>query len=149
MNHSWYGKCAHIFRTDGRVVRSTLEHLLVQDGAVYIHVKFIGENGTIHTKDVSPIAIAALQILWMNVDVVSDVDIPDDEDAQFVPPPECERLPLLTVRCIPTSALLTSVVTQVNQFIQLVPSSDCSGPPPRIAQRSRRRRRDRKHVLKK
>ena len=94
--HSWYNMHAHIFRTDGRVVRAKLQDIVMENGGIYIAAHFT-EKGKNKYKHVSPITIAALQLLWINVDVVSDVELPDDieNSTNFIPPKECDRLPRL------------------------------------------------------
>lgn len=94
--HTWYDLHAHIFRTDGRVVRANLREIVIENGGVYIAAHFT-EKGKKKYKHVSPITIAALQLLWINIDVVSDVELPDDieNSTTFIPPKECDRLPSL------------------------------------------------------
>jgi len=117
--HSWKDKYTHIFRTDGRVVRATLRHLVFEQGQVYVHAEF-WDKGRRKTKEVSPITIAALQVFWVNVDVVSDVDVVDDLSA-FVPPPDCDRLPNLQVSVVPAldTSHLRCLLLSVNTFLAL------------------------------
>ena len=74
-------------------------------------------------KRVSPIGVAALQVLWLNVDVVSDVDFSDDPaaDEEFVPPPECEKLPNLQVLEPPSefAESCRAVEMQANSFLKI------------------------------
>ena len=140
INHTWYNKHAHIFRTDGRVVRATLKQLVILNGcAIYIRAEFVDEKGDTRSKDVSPVAVAALQVLWENVDVVSDVDLPDDleNETSFIPPRECDRLPVLEVsyvHCNPTKCMLI----EVNHFMVM---STISTPVPLLPPLPRPRRR--------
>jgi hypothetical protein len=97
--HSWYGKHVHIFRSCGRVVRSTIKHLTVEDHGVYVRVEFL-DKGKWKTKDVSAVCIAAVQVLWLNVDIVSDMEGSGEEDYDMLfeaAPIECDRLPDLSV----------------------------------------------------
>jgi len=154
IHHSWRGKCAHIFRTDGRVVRATMGDLVLDNNAVYIGTTFFDDTGTERTKYMSPITIAALQVLWVNVDVVSDVDLPDSEDVHtvtdFTPPLECDRLPALNVYMKKTSEIECMLI-QVNMFIALSstsispPITPPSTPINKTPERPRRRRRSTRH----
>jgi hypothetical protein len=151
VRHTWYKKNAHIFRTDGRVVRATLQQLVLERGAIYIKAEFVDSNGVIKTKDVSPITVACLQVLWENVDVVSDMDIPTDveETTNFEPPPECDKLPPLEVFFVKTPEMLCMLL-QVNHFVSMssIETSPilCQkpvtllSPPPRRRKSTRRRR---------
>ena len=123
--HSWCDKHAHIFRTDGRVVRAKVGELVLDTstGGFYLKTTFL-EGTTRRVKHVSPLTVAALQVLWSNVDVVSDVDLPEDLDTVtcFDPPPECDRLPAFVVvppSDTPLGAALQSCVEQVNHFVTL------------------------------
>ena len=100
VEHTWYQKHAHIFRTDGRVVRATLLQLVLEHGAIYIKAEFLDTHGVHKTKDVSPITVACLHILWENVDVVSDMELPEEDAEQrtdFVPPGECDHFQALCI----------------------------------------------------
>jgi hypothetical protein len=144
INHTWFNKSAHVFRTDGRVVRAIMKELFMEGDAIYIKTDFFDpRHGTgIQTKDLSPITIAALQVMWVNVDVVSDMEFPEDMDSvtNFVPPRECDRLPPLDVYTNKTPAL-KSLLIQVNHFIDI--STPVLPPPPieRTPFKSRPRRR--------
>lgn len=118
--HTWYNKHAHIFRSDGRIVRATLKEFVFDRGAIYIKTEFMDGQGILRTKDTSPITIAALQVLWVNVDVVSDVELPEDFETvtDFIAPRECDRLPSLTISTEKTPAL-TCMLMQVNHFLGL------------------------------
>jgi hypothetical protein len=90
--HSWYNKRTHIFRTDGRVVRAVLKELVFDVHGIYIKAQF-SYNGRRCCKHVCPITVAALQVMWVNVDVVSDIEFEcDDENGTFQAPPECEQI---------------------------------------------------------
>jgi hypothetical protein len=139
--HTWYGKQSHIFRTDGRVVRATLKQLVLERGAIYIKTEFVDNKGVLKTKDVSPITVASLQVLWENVDVVSDVELPDDVESvtDFLPPLESEHLPVLEVSFVQTPEM-KCLLLQVNHFIGLpTPSSPNLQPVPMPAPLSRLR----------
>jgi hypothetical protein len=143
--HTWYNKHAHIFRSDGRVVRATLKQLvIIHKSAIYIKAEFVDDHGKIRTKDVSPVTVAALQVLWENVDVVSDVELPEDLDNEtnFIAPRECDHLPILDVSyvpCIPTKCMLL----EVNHFMAMTTITMPMPPPPKprpFRRRSARRR---------
>ena len=138
-NHSWYDKHAHIFRTDGRVVRATLGELVESPSGIYIKATFLHEQHS-RIKHVSPLTVAALQVMWVNVDVVSDVELPDDLDSvtDFVAPRECDRLPLLVVTQSKLSDAMQNCVQHVNHFVKL--TSQGALPSPTIAAPSCRRR---------
>lgn len=121
--HSWYGKYAHVFRSDGRVVRSKVGPIVLDSRyGVSLSVSFQSKRKR-QRKRVSPISVAALQVLWLNVDVVSDVDLSDDPmmDEDFVPPPECERLPDLQIVEPPSefAEACRAVEMQTNSFLQI------------------------------
>jgi hypothetical protein len=148
VKHTWYNKHAHIFRTDGRVVRATLKQIvIINESAIYIKAEFVDDKGKTRSKEVSPLTIAALQVLWENVDVVSDVELPEDleNETSFIPPRECDRLPVLGVSyvpCIPTKCMLI----EVNHFMVMSTISNPGNPAPIISAtpvlpRSRLRRR--------
>ena len=150
VEHTWYQKHAHIFRTDGRVVRATVLQLVLEHGAIYLKVEFLDTHGVRKTKDVSPLTVACLQILWENVDVVSDMELPDDMEqvTDFVPPRECDHLPALAVSFVQTPAM-KCMLLQVNHFVALsspasLPAMPVSVPllpsPRRRRRRSTRRR---------
>lgn len=121
ITHSWYGKYTHVFRSDGRVVRAQVQKIFVDRGSLLVRVAFAG-----HTKDVSPISIAALQVLWINVDVVSDVETAQD----FRVPPECDQLVPLQIPNIPHDPMLASTILQVNHFLTLSGEEPLPPPPP-------------------
>ena len=134
IRHSWYNKHAHIFRTDGRVVRATMKDIILDRGAVYMKTEFVDDAGNSRIKHMSPITVAALQVLWVNVDVVSDLDLPDTDDVDvvtnFIPPRECDRLPSLHVYMEKTPEI-ECMLLQVNMFITLCTTSiPLSNTPP-------------------
>ena len=142
VQHSWYDKNAHVFRTDGRIVRAALKQLVFSGDAIYIRVQFM-ENGIVRCKDVSLLMIASLQVLWVNVDVVSDVELPEDiEDVtDFIPPVECDRLPPFRVFTEKTRAM-QSLIIYVNLFLDILPTPIARRLPPK------RRRSTRRHTSK-
>lgn len=121
ITHSWYGKYTHVFRSDGRVVRAQVQKIFVDRGSLLVRVAFAG-----HTKDVSPISIAALQVMWINVDVVSDMEAAHD----FRVPPECDQLVPLQIPNIPHDSMLASTILQVNHFLALSDADPPLSPPP-------------------
>ena len=109
-----------MFRSDGRVVRVKIQELVSDQQHLCLKVLFLDRTKN-KKKYMSPISIASLQVLWNNVDVVSDEELPDNIDTvtDFTPPRECDYLPLWVV---PTSAnhpLLESLVRETNHFITL------------------------------
>jgi hypothetical protein len=146
-HHTWFNKHAHIFRTDGRVVRATMKEIVLERDAIYIRTEFLDDTGMIKTKDTSPITVAALQVLWVNVDVVSDMELPDDFDivTNFVPPRECDRLPPLDVYMNKTPAM-KCMLLQVDHFLGVsTPLATTPPPPPLPFQARPRRRRSARH----
>jgi hypothetical protein len=130
-NHTWYNKHAHIFRKDGRVVRALLKQLVIEKGGIYLTVSFVDRGQCIKTKQTSAITVAALQVLWMNVDVVSDVESlteTDDIDT-FIPPPECDRLPPLEIWGIPSTSNMSCLLMQVNNFLRLAGNTAVPATP--------------------
>ena len=115
MQHSWSNLHAHIFRTDGRVWRAMLRHAVLDDGVLYIYTEFTDQGQKKH-KLVSPIAIAALQVFWVNVDVVSDVEGQETPEP-FTPPPDCDRLPTLTMET--STAGILSQISATNTFVTM------------------------------
>ena len=119
--HSWYGRRAHVFRTDGRVVRATLGRLYFGPEGVHLAAEFQDAQKSI-TKHVSPVCVAAVQNLWLNVDVVSDVELPDEDadHTSFRAPQECERLPTLAVHdpAADHVRVLRSIVVQTNHVLK-------------------------------
>jgi hypothetical protein len=149
VKHTWYNKNAHIFRTDGRVVRAKLKQLVLERGAIYIRAEFVDSNGILKSKDVSPITVACLQILWENVDVVSDVELPMDMEhvTNFEPPPERDQLPELDVTFVKTPEMKCMLI-QVNHFVVVAtqlshipsPRPVMMAPPIRRRKSTRRRK---------
>jgi hypothetical protein len=121
IHHTWYNKHAHIFRKDGRVVRAVLKQLVIGQDGIYLTVSFLTRGQIVKTKQTSPITVAALQVLWMNVDVVSDVETPmdTDNDDTFIPPPECDRLPPLAIGGVSLTSEINCLLMQVNNFLRL------------------------------
>lgn len=91
ISHSWSNKTVHIFRSDGRVVRAKVGHLLFQDHGLYMRLRF--RDGSKFQKLVSPTMIATVHMFWINVDVVSDVDLDDldGDESKFEVPQEVPR----------------------------------------------------------
>jgi len=150
IHHTWYNKHAHIFRSDGRIVRATMKELVFDNGAIYIKTEFTDGKGLLQTKDTSPITIAALQVLWINVDVVSDVELPEDFETvtTFIAPRECDRLPPLTISMQKTPSL-TCLLLQVNHFLGLSSSMTTVLPPvASVLIRPPRRRTARRRTVK-
>lgn len=88
-NHSWYNKYTHMFRNNGKIVRGQIKELVFDEHNILFKIVFRDRNQQ-KNKHVSPITIATLQVLWLNVDIVSDVELPDD--TSFYVPPECDEL---------------------------------------------------------
>ena len=89
-HHVWYDKHAHIFRHNGRIIRAQIKELVFDDHRIYFKVVFKDKDKE-KNKHVGPVYIATLQVLWLNVDIVSDTELSDD-DASFYVPPECDQL---------------------------------------------------------
>ena len=118
--HSWYDKRTHILRSDGRVVRATLKELVITGDTVLVKAAFT-DGGVVKQKHVDLPTIAALQVCWMNIDVVSDVEIPEDDgvSTNFDVPLECERLPCISIHRKLLTAAVQSVLHATNFFIGL------------------------------
>ena len=147
--HTWYNLHAHIFRSDSRCIRATLKQLvIINKSAIYIKAEFLDDHGKICTKDMSPVTVAALQVLWENVDVVSDVELPDDleNETNFVAPRECDRLPILEVSYVPCTAT-KCMLLEVNHFMGMSTISTpvpLLPPPPKVRAFRRKSTRRRK-----
>ena len=104
--HSWFGKYSHVVRSDGCVHRCTIGRLSVsEDGQVGVELLF-RENSKQLRKLVSPMFVAAVRMLWINRDIVSEDDAHDQTvDEQQQPSdrslPELRLLP--TIGCILTT----------------------------------------------
>jgi hypothetical protein len=112
--HSWLNLSVHIFRTDGRVWRARIGHAILDDGVVALQAEFKDE-GKKKKKLVLPSSIAALQVLWVNVDVVSEDEGPE---TTFNPTRECDRLPRLTVET-KLSAANGAQLAAANTFVTM------------------------------
>jgi hypothetical protein len=88
--HSWFNKYIHVFRNNGKIIRSQVKELIFDDYGIYFKVQFMAGKSTKY-KHVSPLSIAVLHVLWINVDIVSDVELSNDDDSFYVPP-ECDQL---------------------------------------------------------
>jgi hypothetical protein len=82
IDHSWYNVVTHCLRSDGSVTRAKLKELVFFPHGIMIRVSMTGRNAH---KDVDPTCVAFLQVMWLNVDVVSDDEVTDKEYA----PEEC------------------------------------------------------------
>lgn len=81
IDHSWYNILTHCLRSDGTVTRARLKELVFFPHGIMIRASMSGQH--VH-KDVDPTCIAFLQVMWLNVDVVSDDDtVPTSSD--YVP----------------------------------------------------------------
>ena len=118
--HNWYNKHTHMFRSDGRVVRVNIQELVSDQNHFCLKVLFLA-NKKNKKKYMSPISIASLQVLWNNIDVVSDEELPDNIDTvtDFIPPRECDHLPLWVVTNSANHPVLESLVRETNHFITL------------------------------
>lgn len=97
VNHTWYGMHAHVLRSNGRVVRAVIGELLFKPYGIYLRARFRSDDRT-RSKDVDPVTVACVHHLWRNVDVVSDDEIPDEDDV-VVPG-------LVTEECVYTLPML-------------------------------------------
>ena len=122
-HHSWYDSHAHVFRSDGRVVRATIKESVINDGGLMLKVLFI-DKGVLKRKYVSPITIATLQVLWINVDVVSDIETEDSvhDNDTFIPPMECDYLAKLSISGIQSDST-RAIISVVNTILQVTHGS--------------------------
>ena len=78
VGHSWVGVIAHIPRTNGSIIRARLGNIEIRPYHIGVRVHFRSKNRA-KTKLVSPLSIVALQVLWLNRDVVSDAECEKDD----------------------------------------------------------------------
>lgn len=97
VSHSWYGCHTHILRSDGKLERSTIGAVVFCPSGIYVSVSFKDKHHKTVNKHVSLPSILLLNILWTNIDIVSDTDLDMSEDIDFVPPPECKQLQIFEV----------------------------------------------------
>lgn len=87
-NHSWYGKTAHIMRAGGLVTRCEILEIVLRPCFVGLRVRY-RKDGVSKRRQVSPIFLMAMHMLWWSHQVVSD-----DEASTTIGPTET-TLPLL------------------------------------------------------
>jgi hypothetical protein len=96
-NHSWYDLCVHIPRSNGGIERAILRELLFTPYGVYIRARFRRGDG-FKVKDVHPVTIVCLHMLWLKVDIVSDDEHEDVSLVMYETMNECTQdLPHLTI----------------------------------------------------
>ena len=92
--HSWFGKSSHVVRADGRVLRARIGRVTVSvDKQVGVDLLFRDQHKALR-KTVSPMFIAALRILWLNRDIVSEEEEDDKDDDDATLPTEGGAAPL-------------------------------------------------------
>lgn len=105
-NHTWHGCTAHLLRTDGRLVRCTINDIIFDSYGIYARVKFL-DGKCMKTKDVSLLMLLSLQILWLQVDIMSDEE--DSTEPIEVSSLVTEKLPVFR---------LTQVITLDKWMLQ-------------------------------
>lgn len=126
-DHTWNGYVAYILRTNGKITKAVLGDITFKPFGIYIKASFY-ENGRRRKKDVDIITIGVLQLMWLNVDVMSDSesDRSDEEttllesvhvaidQTQYT---EVTRLPSLTISKSYTTCL-SREQKQAFQYVQ-------------------------------
>ncbi len=87
-NHSWYGKTAHILRAGGNVTRCEILDIVLRPCFIGLRVRY-RKDGVSKRRQVSPIFLISMHMLWWSHQVVSD-----DEESTTIGPTET-ILPLL------------------------------------------------------
>ena len=94
-DHSWNGLITHTLRKNGTISRARIHELIMFQHCIMVRCKIEGQT---KTKDEHPIIVAFIHNMWVNVDVVSEDDLPDDTDMITYVPEECSQtLPSLTL----------------------------------------------------
>jgi hypothetical protein len=97
IRHSWFNLHVHIPRSNNTFVRAILHELVFMPYGVYVRARF-GCGRTWKTKEVQPIVIACIHMLWLKVDIVSDDDATDEPPGRYNTSEECtQTLPELTI----------------------------------------------------
>jgi hypothetical protein len=92
-DHSWYNIITHTLRKDGTISRARIQELIMFPHCIMVRCKIEGQN---RVKDEHPIIIAFVHNMWLNIDIVSEDDLPDDiETMTHVPEECCNTLPSL------------------------------------------------------
>lgn len=118
--HTWREAVVHILRPNSRVLRGRVGHCMVTtEGSVAMEVVFV-EHGKVKKKLVSPIALASMQLLWLNNDVVSEEDEPNTKAieplVETLPPLSCLNAALMPVN---TQEALRWTFAQTNLLLGL------------------------------
>lgn len=120
--HSWNGLMTHVFRSDGRIYRARIGNLHFQKYCICFTVCMRGVHKPVY-KHVLPLEIAGIDVLWSNIDVLSDQESVDVDE--FNLPVECSQdMPPLT---LDASVVLTSdqrnafngLCLSINNFMKL------------------------------
>ena len=90
--HSWNNITAHVLRKNGTIVRATLGSIIYRPNYIGVRV-FFRDSGQRKTKLVSPLSLVALQMFWLNRDIVSD----DEDDKDELYERHLDILPLLRI----------------------------------------------------
>lgn len=80
--HSWYGKHAHVYRSNGKLQRARIGELVVDEKSVLLTMTYTTRGGgdKTKTKTMSPCAVLLLEERWHNNTVVTDDDPDTDDD---------------------------------------------------------------------
>ena len=120
IDHSWYNLVTHCLRSNGTVTRAKLKELVFFPHGIMIRVSMTGRNAQ---KDVDPTCIAFLQVMWLNVDVVSDDEVPEKS---YVPEECTVSLGSLVLSEVALSRLdddqkaaFRHITTQINLILKL------------------------------
>jgi len=95
IDHSWYGIITHTLRNDGSISRARIRELTMFPHGIMVNCQIEGQH---KVKDEHPLIIAFVHNAWLNIDMVSDDDLPNDIESMTYVPEECSRtLPSLTL----------------------------------------------------
>ena len=96
-DHSWFGRCVHILRSNGNISRAIIRDMNFKAHGIYFTAEIKCGGKSTRKKDVDAITIACIQLLWLNIDVVSESDS-EEENVLDQCVQECSNhLPLMSV----------------------------------------------------
>ena len=92
-NHTWYHLIAHVLRKNGSISRARIGKMIFFPHMIMLRCTMEGQK---KQKDEHPLNIAFLHNMWLNIDIVSEDDLPLEVDAVVDVPEECcQTLPTL------------------------------------------------------
>jgi len=78
--HSWFQRQSHILRSDNRILRCTVQEIIIKDNRIQVNCTF-RERGKCKRKLVTPFALLLVQQMWSQLDVVSESEDDSDYDS--------------------------------------------------------------------